>query len=212
MARSLLAWWDKADIPDAERPELAGQMILALKASKGETIAGRLRRLEKQAEPRPTSLAGWQRYLAKGGDPAAGERVFFHPGGPGCARCHRIDDNGAMVGPDLSTIGSAMNRARLVESILQPSKEIAPRYVAWRIVTQDGKIRVGVVTDEGPHSTITLVDAEGKQQTIKRQDVEERTALPTSIMPDNLHEQMTPGEFRDLIAYLAERKFAGRRP
>ncbi len=203
--RSLLAWWDKADIPEANRPELASQMILALKTNKDADIVRRLRRLEKQAEGRPATLAGWQHYLAKGGDPAAGERVFFHPNGPGCYRCHCIDGYGTTVGPDLSTIGGAMSRERLVESILQPSKEIAPRYVAWRFVTFDGKVRVGVVVDEGPNSTIDLVDAEGKKHTIKRQDVEERTALPTSIMPDNLHVQMTPGEFRDLIAYLTAR-------
>jgi putative heme-binding domain-containing protein len=97
-----------------------------------------------------------------------------------------------------------MNRARLVESILEPSKEIAPRFVSWRIVTTDGKVRVGVIVDEGPNSTVTLADAEGKQHVLKRQEIEEREALPTSIMPDKIHEQMTPGEFRDLVAYLVE--------
>jgi putative heme-binding domain-containing protein len=99
-----------------------------------------------------------------------------------------------------------MNRDRLVESILRPGKEVAPRYVSWRIVTQDGKVRIGVVAEEGPHSTVTLADAEGKLHQIKRQDIEERTALTTSIMPDNLHEQMTGREFLDLIAYLAGRR------
>ena len=60
--------------------------------------------------------------------------------------------------------------------------------------------------DEGPHSTVTLANAEGKLTTIKRQDIEERMALPTSIMPDKLHEQMTPRKFLDLVAYLSERK------
>jgi hypothetical protein len=50
------------------------------------------------------------------------------------------------------------------------------------------------------------VDAEGKAVRLNRLDVEERTALPTSIMPDNLHTLMTPEEFRDLLAYLATRK------
>ena len=35
---------------------------------------------------------------------------------------------------------------------------------------------------------------------------EERVALPTSLMPNNLPEQMTPQEFLDLLAYLSERK------
>ncbi len=200
VARSLLAWWDRAELPEAQRPELAGQMLLALKDGKG------LDRLEKLATPRPATTAGWKRLLAAGGDPAAGERVFFHPSGPGCYRCHRIDGNGAATGPDLSTIGAALNRDRLIESILEPSKEIAPRFVTWRIVTQDGKVRIGVLADEGPHSTVTLADAEGKLHTVKRQEIEERTALPTSIMPDNLHARMTPEEFRDLLAYLAGRR------
>jgi putative heme-binding domain-containing protein len=205
VARALLAWWDKGSLPEAERPELAAQMLLVLRASK-DVEPGRLRTLGRQATPRPSSPAAWQRYLAKGGDPAAGERVFFHPGGPGCYRCHRIDGNGAAIGPDLTSTGRSMSRERLIESILTPSKEIAPRYVSWRIVTQDGKVHVGAVVDEGPHSTLTLADAEGKLHTLKRQDIEERKALSTSIMPDNLHELMTPREFRDLVAYIAGRE------
>jgi putative membrane-bound dehydrogenase-like protein len=216
VVRSLVAWWDRARIAEADRPELAGQMVLVLKGSKSPDAAREVRRLEKLAEARPATPADWQRYLAKGGDAAAGERVFFHAGGPGCVRCHRVNGSGTTIGPDLSTIGASLSRQRLIESILAPSKEIAPRYVSWRIVTQDGKVRVGVVVDEGPHSTVTLADAEGKQHTVKRQDIEERTALTTSIMPDNLHEQMTPREFLDLIAYLAQgaksRAGAVRRP
>jgi putative membrane-bound dehydrogenase-like protein len=206
---ALLAWWGKASVPATERPELAGQMLLVLKSSKAAEAVKNLPRLQKVAQRPPSSPAGWERFLASGGDAAAGARVFFHANGPGCARCHRLDGHGGLAGPDLSTIGTALTRARLVESILEPSKEIAPRYVSWRIVTADGRARVGVVVEEGPHSTVTLVDAEARQHSIKRQDIEERTALPTSIMPDKLHEQMTPGEFLDLIAFLAQ---AGKAP
>lgn len=110
------------------------------------------------------------------------------------------------MGPDLSIIGRALTRQRLIESILTPSKEIAPTFVAWAVTTRDGKTHTGIVAEEGPHSTVTLADAEGKLTVLKRQDIEERVALPTSIMPDKLHEQMTPREFLDLIAYLSERK------
>ena len=33
-------------------------------------------------------------------------------------------------------------------------------------------------------------------------EIESRTPLKTSIMPEKLHESMTADEFRDLIAYL----------
>ncbi len=132
--------------------------------------------------------------------------MFFSAAGPRCAACHQVDGRGGKVGPDLSTIGAALNRERLVESILDPSKEIAPAFVTWNVTTRDGKVHTGVVVDEGPNSTVTLADAQGKLETLMRQDIEERVASKKSLMPDNLPEQMTPREFLDLIEYLSERK------
>jgi putative membrane-bound dehydrogenase-like protein len=208
--RPLLAWWDKyaaaKDAAPEERRELAGQMLLALGNGKGPKTDAQFKALAELAGPRPKMEAEWRKVLAQGGDPAAGERVFFHVRGPRCAVCHRIDGRGGQIGPDLSTVGRALSRDKLIESILTPSKEIAPQFVSWRITTRDGKTRIGVLVEEGPNSTITLADAEGKLTVIKRLDVEDREALPTSLMPDNLHELMTPREFRDLLAFLEERK------
>ena len=122
------------------------------------------------------------------------------------AQCHRIDGRGGVIGPDLSVIGRSQGRDKLIESILTPSKEIAPAYTNWVVTTRDGKIRTGVIVDEGPNSTVTLGMADGKLAIIKRLDIEERQTSPVSLMPDNLHQQMTPREFLDLLAFLAERK------
>ncbi len=59
-------------------------------------------------------------------DPAAGERVFFHTKGPGCYRCHQVQGRGSRAGPDLTTLPAGIDRRRLIESIVAPSKEIAP--------------------------------------------------------------------------------------
>ena len=204
--RSLLAWWDKASLPADERREAAGQLLLALKANTTSAVENHRKALAEAAGPRPQTAAEWQKFLTGRGDPAAGERVFFSAAGPRCAACHQVDGRGGKVGPDLSTIGTALNRERLVESILDPSKEIAPAFVTWNVTTRDGKVHTGVVVDEGPNSTVTLADAQGRLETLMRQDIEERTASPKSLMPDDLHEQMTPREFLDLIAYLSERR------
>ncbi|HUR39492.1 MAG TPA: PVC-type heme-binding CxxCH protein, partial [Planctomycetota bacterium] len=66
----------------------------------------------------PPSLDGWKKVAATKGDAAAGERLFFHPKGPQCFVCHRINGRGGIVGPDLSTIGNVLDRDRLVESIV----------------------------------------------------------------------------------------------
>jgi putative membrane-bound dehydrogenase-like protein len=206
VARGMLAWWDKAAAPDGERRELAGQMVLALRGNQTAPVEERRKALAEAAGPRPGSVAEWRKALEGRGNPAAGERVFFAAGGPRCFACHQVDGRGGKVGPDLSTVGRALTRERLIESILEPSKEIAPRFVNWKITTRDGKTRTGVIVDEGFDSTVTVGDAQGKLEVLRRQDVEEREALRTSLMPDDLHALLTPQEFLDLLAYLGERK------
>jgi putative heme-binding domain-containing protein len=139
-------------------------------------------------------------------NPSTGEIVFFHPRGPRCFACHRLDGRGAAIGPDLSYIGRSMSREKIIESIRTPSKEIAPQFTSWQIITRDGKVHTGMMVEEGPHSTVTLADNQGKLETFHRGQIEERHSLPTSIMPDKLEELMTPQEFRDLIEFLCQRK------
>jgi putative membrane-bound dehydrogenase-like protein len=217
VARSLREWWEKLEgseaggrngLPDtsAARRELAGQLLLALRAGSGSKSDRFLQGLGEAAGRRPQTEVQWRAALAGGGDAAAGERVFFHPNGPRCFACHRVDGRGGSIGPDLTRIAAGLQHDRLIESILTPSKEIAPQFVAWHIGTRDGKVRTGVIVDEGPNSTITVGDAAGKLEVINRIEIEERHALITSIMPDNLVALMTPLEFRDLVAYLETRK------
>lgn len=203
--QALLSLWIKKDGSKEERREIAWQLVLALKSHQNPDVDAHWRDIIELAGPLPKTTAAWQKVLTGRGDPAAGERVFFHAHGPRCATCHRIDGRGAMIGPELSTIGAALNRERLIESILEPSKEIAPMFVNWSITTRDGKVRTGVIVEEGPNSTVTVADAQGKLEVLQRHDIEERMALPTSLMPNNLHELMTPREFLDLITYLEER-------
>ncbi|MBY0524957.1 MAG: c-type cytochrome [Gemmataceae bacterium] len=206
--KELIAWWEKssATLPMEEQSELAAQVAQALRASKSERAQQWLPKLLELAGPRPTLGSEWQKALAKGGDAVAGERVFFHAQGPRCYTCHQVDGRGGKLGPNLSKIGWALSREKLIESILEPSKEIAPQFVSWSIVTRDGKVRIGLIIDEGPHSTITLAESPDKLEVIKRQDIEERHALSTSFMPNDLHQLMTRQEFLDLVAFLSERK------
>jgi putative heme-binding domain-containing protein len=205
--RALLAWWDQAAAGrDADRRELAEQLLFVLRSSKDTQTQKRLAPITALAGARPQDDAGWRAALEGRGDPAAGERVFFHPRGPRCYACHRVDGRGAAIGPELSYIGRSLSRDKLIESILTPSKEIAPQFVTWQIVTRDGRVRTGIIVSEGFDSTITLADAQGKLEVIHRTAVEERHALPTSIMPERLYDLMTRREFLDLIAFLEQRK------
>jgi putative heme-binding domain-containing protein len=144
----------------------------------------------------------WMKLLDGPADAAEGERVFFHPKGPGCYRCHQVDGRGGRAGPDLSATGQALSRERLVESILEPSKEIAPQFVTWLIAKTDGSVATGMLLEESALGDQTYAGDKGTVFALKAADIESRRAQSVSIMPDDLVRLMTVQEFRDLIAYL----------
>jgi putative membrane-bound dehydrogenase-like protein len=207
---AVLVWWAKRKgkplpPPNTER-ELAEQVLLLFRGKAEGRLAERLRPIRETAGARPAGTEEWREVLRGPGDPRAGERVFFHPQGPRCSLCHRIDGRGGEAGPDLSRVGAALGRDRLIDSILEPGKEVAPRFTNWMIVTRDGKVRTGVIVGESADSKITVANAQGNLEVLDRTDVEERRALPGSIMPADLHTLMTRQEFRDLLAFLEGRK------
>src|SRR5207248_690740 len=100
----------------------------------------------------------------------AGRRLFFHPNGPGCSKCHTVNGRGGRVGPDLSRIVESMNRIQLIQSILEPSAEIAPQFVSWAFETVDGKLHTGMLVHENEGKTV-IGDAEGKTTELKTIDI-----------------------------------------
>ncbi len=153
--------------------------------------------------PRPTNKAEWLAQLNRGrdADAAAGRRVFFHPQGPGCFKCHRVEGRGGLVGPDLSRAVSAMNRIQLIQSILEPGAEIAPQWVNWAFEMKNGQTHSGLIVKENEGQTV-VGDAEGNTITLKTADIAERTPQKKSVMPENLGDRLTLQEFRDLLAFL----------
>ncbi len=158
--------------------------------------------VEKKAPP--ADVDGWLKRLEGAGDPDAGRRVFFHPRLTNCARCHRIDGRGQDVGPDLGAIGQRERRF-ILESILHPSREVAPHFQTWQVETTDGKIRNGLLSRTELDLAV-YIDEKGKSFTVNVGDIVEARAVPASIMPEGLTAQLTDQEFRDLLAYLGSRK------
>ncbi len=136
------------------------------------------------------------------GDPRAGQRIFFHQKSAACSRCHQIAGRGTRVGPELTATTGTLAERRLIESIVRPSKEIAPQFVSWLVVTTTGKSFVGVLVHQEATGLQTYADQQGNLIELKPDQIEARRAQPTSIMPDALAHQLTLQEFRDLIAFL----------
>jgi len=156
--------------------------------------------------PLNVDVNAWLARLEGPADAAAGERVFFHSKGPGCFRCHQIEGRGGRAGPDLSTLAGGVDRRRLVESILTPSKEIAPQFVTWSIARTDGIVFTGILLEQSPEGMLVFGGPEGRLIAIKAGEIAERKPQAASIMPDNLAQTMTIEEFRDLLAFLGRQK------
>jgi putative membrane-bound dehydrogenase-like protein len=146
----------------------------------------------------------WLKRLDGPSDADAGRRVFFHPRLAGCYRCHRIDGRGRDVGPDLSSIGQR-DRRFILESILHPSREVAPHFQTWQVETADGKVRTGLLWRTELDQT-TYIDEKGQPFSALAGDIVDARPAPASIMPEGLIGQLADRELRDLLAFLASRK------
>lgn len=140
----------------------------------------------------------WATTEAKG-DPAAGKLVFKRE----CSKCHIHSGEGSKIGPDLT--GMAVHpKSQLLTEILDPNRSVESNYRTYMVATLDGRVLSGLLASES-RTAIELVDAEGKQQSILREDIEELRGTPQSLMPVGFEKQIKPEEFVDLLAFLTNR-------
>ncbi len=122
-----------------------------------------------------------------------------------CANCHQIDGKGYAFGPELTKVATRLNRHDLIESIVEPSLKMDPKYLTEIIRTTDDEIITGFVSAE-TKTELTLALPEGKTRTLKIADIEERKVAKQSSMPENLGATVAPTEFLDLIEYMTTLK------
>lgn len=169
----------------------------------GSEFALRFRRQSARAEHEALMRVA----LGRRGNAARGRALFLNVEKSLCLKCHRLGDQGEKIGPELTGVGARFARAYLVESILEPSRTIAPSFDTLSVTLKNGKIFSGIKTAETP-LVLTLADAQGVKQTINKADIEERQPSPLSTMPEGLEKRFTEDEFLDLIEFLTSQKDA----
>ncbi len=154
------------------------------------------------SNPRPRTI------LALKGNAGRGEKLFWSSAVT-CGSCHQIGDRGKAVGPDLSTIGKGRSREDLLESILEPSRRIEPKYAAYVVQTADGRSMNGLLVKRDTKEVV-LRDAQNQEITLAAKNVEELQPSRMSLMPDGQLAGLTAQEAADLLEYLATRKGDGK--
>jgi putative heme-binding domain-containing protein len=122
-----------------------------------------------------------------------------------CASCHKLGKVGYTFGPELTDVGKRLSRHDIMESIIEPSKKVDPKYITTTILTTDGKPLIGFILKKTKDS-ITLLMAGGKQETIATADIDEMSETKQSSMPENLASTLAPAELLDVVEYLCTRK------
>src|SRR5207249_1631758 len=127
------------------------------------------------SNPRPRAI------LALQGDAGRGETLFWSQA-LNCGSCHKIGERGTAVGPDLSTIGKQRPRDDLLQSILEPSRRIEPKFASYNARTVDGRAFVGLLVTRDANEVV-LRDAQNKEIVLAVKNIEELLPSPMSLMP-----------------------------
>ncbi|MGQ0635565.1 MAG: PVC-type heme-binding CxxCH protein [Planctomycetaceae bacterium] len=124
-----------------------------------------------------------------------------------CSKCHRFEQIGGGLGPDLTTLSSRFKRKDILEATLFPSRVVADQYKSWLITTANGKVIHGMKSpDEGDQIVLQLSDASTLK--LAKSEVEEIVESKQSIMPEGLLKVLRLEEIADLVAFLESGKAA----
>jgi putative heme-binding domain-containing protein len=150
------------------------------------------------------------RVLALKGDIATGRELFFKSAGLQCLTCHRVQGTGGAVGPDLTDIGKKYSRAQILESLLQPSKFIDPKYATYLVETHDGTVATGLLVNKNEREVV-LRTAQDKEIRLASTAVAAMQSQATSLMPEMLLRDLTAEQAASLVDFLASLKEVGSR-
>lgn len=190
--------------------EPAGSLLDLLEAA--SSIEGDpLRDLVAAAEPPYDPESPLPHFAAalEGGDPAAGRELFQTHAAGQCVKCHKIDGDGGVAGPELSGIGSRRDARYLLESLVAPSAVVVPGYGIALVTLKSGGTLGGILAEEDDRSLVLkLPDPEDSTRQIERriplEEVASRQPAVSAMPPMGF--LLSKSELRDLVAYLGSLK------
>ncbi|WP_435016913.1 PVC-type heme-binding CxxCH protein [Tundrisphaera sp. TA3] len=234
VGRALMAAWPSATpalrgsilAAMLRRPERAATLLDSIEArdlSPGDLDPASSRQLTEHAVPeirnrarvllrgnlpeeRKEALARYQAAVDMPGDKKRGREVFRK----NCTSCHRVDDIGVAVGPDIGDTRTK-TRAMLLNDILNPNAAIDGGSINYSVSLRDGRVLTGLIASESAAS-LTLIRAEGQTDIVLRQDAEEIRSTGVSLMPEGLERNFSVQEMADLLTFLKDWRYVDQTP
>lgn len=154
--------------------------------------------LSHDAPQQSTRLAQW---LDERSHWKKGRTLFFANAELQCSRCHRKEDLGGEVGPDLKGVAKRLSHDQLIRSLIAPNHAIAEGYETHRIHLKAGQRYTGILKKQDDQA-VWLLDRFNTRHQWKAQEVESIAKVPGSIMPAGGLSRVTFADFLHLLAYL----------
>jgi putative heme-binding domain-containing protein len=141
-------------------------------------------------------VANYETALKLNGDASKGRAVFEKS----CSTCHVLEGKGTQVGADLKAIREK-GPAAILLNILDPNREINPKFLTYAATTTEGRVITGMILEETPNN-LTIRQADGVAVPINRTEIDTMESTGVSYMPEGLESQIDHQAMADLLAYL----------
>jgi putative membrane-bound dehydrogenase-like protein len=197
------------------RPERVSALLAALESGlirRADLSASQIDFLRKYSDPvlrqramtvlgqtqagRQEVVKAYAGALALSGNAQNGHEIYLQR----CSSCHRLAGQGHALGPDLETV-RASGKEFLLTNLLDPNREVMPKYVNYLVETKDGESVTGLVAVEND-SSVVLRQPNGNEVTLARSSMASFRSLGQSAMPEGLEEGLKPQDLADLMEYI----------
>jgi putative membrane-bound dehydrogenase-like protein len=153
----------------------------------------------------PEEVARVRKLVETKGDAKRGRTLYLDGKKLACITCHRLEGVGGNVGPDLTRVWETQSIEKIMESLIEPSKEIKEGYQSYQATTKKGQTYTGLKISQSADEVV-LRDANARDIRIPTRDLDELIASKVSLMPDNVIAQLSYDQFIDLVAFLKNRQ------
>jgi len=158
--------------------------------------SGILRQLDSDDQENP---AHWEQLYKSvqwnRGDAERGETIF---GERGCQTCH---SGSRHLGPDLNGAAQRFSPVDLFNSIVFPSRDVAPAYRMTTFRLRDGQTYTGLVAFDSADGVMVHTGI-GSTVRLAEDDIASREPSTLSFMPTSLLAGLNPQGMADLYAYM----------
>ncbi|SFI53515.1 PVC-type heme-binding CxxCH protein [Planctomicrobium piriforme] len=129
-------------------------------------------------------------------DAQAGQKLFREH----CGTCHTLFGEGGSLGPNLTGYERS-NLDFLLLAIVDPSAGIREEFTQFQVVTTDGRVLTGLLTDQSPLA-VTLKGTNNQTTVIPREQIDILQAMSTSLMPEGALQKLSDEQVLALFQYL----------